>query len=128
MSRVLSILFITSLLHLEAVQWMSLEEGLAKAKKSDKLIMMDVIRDGCHFCSDMDKNVFNDKNMSIWIESCFIPVKFNLSQEKLPNGLKVEVTPTFFFMNEKLELIKKIEGSWNKQDFTELSQKLCREN
>lgn len=128
MSKILSILYITSLLNLEAVQWMSLEEGLDKAKKTDKLIMMDVIRDGCHFCSDMDKHVFNDKRMSIWIESCFIPVKFNLSQEKLPNGLKVEVTPTFFFMNEKLELIKKIQGSWNKHDFKELSQKLCKEN
>ena len=128
MNKFLILLFIVFLLNLEAVQWMSLDEALDKAKISDKLIMIDIIRDNCHFCSDMDKNVFEDKKMSKWIESCFIPVKLNLSQEKLPKGLKVEVTPTFLFMNEKMEIIKKIHGSWSRIDFKELSQKLCKEN
>ena len=128
MSKLLTVLYIASLLHLEAVEWLSLEEGLDKAKKSDKLIMIDVIRDRCHFCSDMDKNVFKDKKISLWVGSCFIPVKLNLSQQKLPDGLKVEVTPTFFFMNKKMELVKKIQGSWNKKDFKQLSQKQCKEN
>ena len=128
MSKISIMLYLASLINLEAVQWMSLDEGLDKAKKSHKLIMIDVVRDRCHFCSDMDNNVFKDKKMSTWVESCFIPVKLNLSEDKLPNGLKATVTPTFLFVNKKLELVKKIQGSWNIQDFKQLSQKLCKEN
>lgn len=128
MSKIFTILYMASLLNLEAVEWMSLAEGLDKAKQSHKLIMIDVVRDRCHFCTDMDKNVFQDKKLSRWIQSCFIPVKLNLSKQKLPNDLKVQVTPTFLFVNDKLELIKKIQGSWDTHDFKELSQKLCKEN
>jgi len=127
MSKVLILLYVASMLHLEAVEWMRLDEGLQKAKTSSKLIMIDVVRDRCHFCSDMEHNVFKDKKMSQWIESCFIPVKLNLSNEKLPKGMKVEITPTFLFVNEKLELVKKLHGSWNIFDFKQLSQKLCKE-
>ena len=128
MNKLFAVLYMASFLNLEAVEWMSLNEGLDKAKRSHKLIMIDVVRDRCRFCVNMDKNVFEDKEMSRWIQSCFIPVKLNLSQQDLPNGLKVEVTPTFFFMNQKLELIKTIQGSWNTDEFKQLSQKLCKEN
>jgi len=112
---------------LKAVQWLNLEEGLSKAKKDNKLVMLDVVRDNCHYCSDMDKNVFSDIKMSKWVESCFVPVKLNLSHETLPQGFKVQVTPTFLFLTSGQKLVKMIQGSWNKKDFTELSQKLCKE-
>ncbi len=128
MNKLLIVLYLASLIHLEAVEWMSLDDGLAKAQKSHKLIMIDVVRDRCHFCVNMDKNVFDDKKISQWIHSCFIPVKLNLSHQKLPNGFKVEVTPSFLFMNEKLELIKKIQGSWDSKDFQALSKNLCKDN
>jgi len=127
MSRIFIILSLFSLLTLEALEWQSFEEGLLKAKKSHKLVMLDVVRDNCHFCSDMDENVFKDEAMSAWIDSCFVPVKLNLSHDSLPEGMKVQVTPTFIFLTSDKELVKTIQGSWNKQEFKELSEKVCKE-
>lgn len=127
MNKLLTVLFLSSMISLQAVQWLTLEEGLDKAKKTHKLLMLDVVRDNCHFCKDMINNVFNDKEMSAWIESCFIPVKLNISHEILPEGITVQVTPTFLFLNSDKKIVKKIKGSWNIKDFKKLSQKLCRE-
>lgn len=126
MNKLLLLAFFSSMISLDAAQWHTYEEGLLEAKKSHKLLMIDVVRDRCHYCADMDKYVFNDAKMKKWIESCFIPVKLNLSYDSLPEGIKVEVTPTFIFMTSEQVVVKKIQGSWSKQDFKDLSKKLCR--
>lgn len=126
MNKLLLLVFFSSMLCLEAVQWQTLEEGLSIAKQSNKLVLLDVVRDNCHYCTDMDENVFNDAKMTKWIESCFVPVKLNLSHDTLPMGIKVQVTPTFIFLSSDKKVLKRIQGSWNKQDFKELSKKLCR--
>ncbi len=127
MNKHLILIALSSLITLQAVQWQTWEEGLLKAKKSHKLLMLDVVRDNCHYCSDMDKKVFNDKEMEKWVESCFIPVKLNLSHDTLPKGIKVQVTPTFIFLTSDQKIVKTIQGSWDKKDFMDLSQKLCKE-
>ena len=86
--------------------------------------MLDVIRSDCHYCSDMDKNVFGDKEMSRYLSDKFIAAKINLDKEKLPLGLKVFFTPSFFFINDKQEIVKKIPGSWNIADFKDLTKNI----
>lgn len=127
MNKLLVLAFLSSMISLQAIQWHTFEEGLLEAKKSHKLVMLDIVRDKCHYCVDMDKHVFNDAKMKTWIESCFVPVKLNLSHDVLPKGIKAEVTPTFIFMTSEQVLVKKILGSWNKDDFKDLSEKLCQE-
>ncbi len=126
MNRLLFLAFVSSMLSLEAVQWQTLETGFSLAKQNNKLVMLDVVRDNCHYCADMDENVFKDKEMTKWIESCFVPVKLNLSHDVLPMGIKVQVTPTFIFLNSDKKVIKTIQGSWDIKDFKELSKKICR--
>jgi len=127
MKKLIILLYLSSLIGLQAIEWMTFEEGLLKAKRTNKLLMLDVVRDNCHYCTDMDRNVFYDKEMSDWVESCFIPVKLNLSHDTLPMGIKVQVTPTFIFLDVAGKITKTIQGSWNKKDFKELSIKLCKE-
>ncbi len=84
--------------------------------------MIDVIRTDCHYCEDMQKQVFSNTAMSNWLEKRFIPVQLNLDHDKLPLGLKVHFTPTFFFVNTKGEVVKKIPGAWNIEDFKDLTK------
>ena len=84
--------------------------------------MIDVIRTDCHYCEDMDKDVFQNNEMSEWLENRFIPVKLNLKNDKLPLGIQVHFTPTFFFVDTNGKIVKKIPGSWNIEDFKDLTK------
>jgi len=102
----------------------SYKEALELQKKNGKVIMLGVVRDGCHYCEDMEKNIFSDPNMPKYLEKRFNIAKANLSKEKLPLGLKVNFTPTFFFINSKSEIIKTIPGSWSVEDFKDLTKEI----
>jgi thioredoxin-related protein len=129
MLPILAFVLITgSSLYAQGVNWRSWESGLDEAKRTNKMIMIDVIRDNCRFCIKMDKNVFANEKMAAYIEKSFIPVKVNLSQREAPMSLKVEMTPTFFFFTADQKLIKKIVGSWDQKDFYELTDKIIAEN
>ena len=111
-------------LSLFAFEWKSYDAALLEQKKTDKLIMIDVVRTGCHYCEDMDKKVFADKEMGKWVAEKFIPVQINLDKEKLPLGLEVSFTPTFYFVDKNKKIVKKIPGAWNIEDFKSLTEKL----
>ncbi|MEA3371231.1 MAG: DUF255 domain-containing protein [Campylobacterota bacterium] len=121
MSRlVLVILF--SMSSLFGVEFHSYKDALKLQKESNKIIMIDVVRSGCHYCEDMDKNVFQNAAMSRWLDERFIAVKINLDKEKLPLGIKVNFTPTFYFVNADKKIVKTIPGSWNIEDFKDLTK------
>jgi thioredoxin-related protein len=113
-------IFLFSVVSLFGLEYHSYEEALKIQKTNHKIIMLDVVRTGCHYCEDMDDNVFKNEEMSKWIEKRFIPVQLNLDFDELPLGLKVHFTPTFFFINGKNEVLKIIPGSWNIEDFKDL--------
>ena len=113
--------FMTSFL-LHAVEWRGYEDALKEQQLNNKPIMIDVVRTNCHYCTDMDKEVFEDKEMSEWIEKRFIPVKLNLDHDKLPLGIKVMFTPTFYFVDKEGKILKRVPGSWDIQDFKDLTE------
>ena len=86
--------------------------------------MIEVVRSGCHYCEDMQEDVFEDEEMSKWLNERFIPVQINLDNEKLPLDVKVVFTPTFYFVNAKKEIVKKVPGAWNITDFKDLTRKI----
>ena len=118
------LLVLSGYLSLFALDFMSYEKALELQKKSGKIIMLDVVRSDCHYCSDMQKKVFDDPHMSAWLQKRFIPVKINLDFDELPLGLEVYFTPTFFFIDKDKNVVKKIPGSWNIQDFKDLTQNI----
>ena len=123
MNRIV-VLALFSTLSLYALEWNSYDAALKKQKLSHKPIMIDVVRTNCHYCKDMDKAVFEDKAMAQWIDERFIPVKINLDYEQLPLGLSVSFTPTFYFVDENHQILKKVPGSWNIEDFKSLTESI----
>lgn len=123
MSKIVLSLFLFSL-SLFGLEWKTYQTALGEQQKTNKLIMIDVVRTGCHYCEDMNKEVFENKEMAKWITQRFIPVKINLDDEELPLGLKVSFTPTFYFVDKNQKVIKRVPGSWNIEDFKSLTEML----
>ena len=123
MNKIILVL-LASALSLFALEFHSYEEALKMQKKSGKIIMIDVVRSDCHYCHKMDAEVFNDEQMSKWIEKRFIPVKLDLDFDEIPLGIKVHFTPTFFFVNKEQKIIKTVPGSWSIQDFKDLTKSI----
>lgn len=118
------IVLVTIFLNLEAVEWKTYEEALLLQKQNKKPIMIDIMRTDCHYCSDMERDVFNDTNMQKWLDKRFIPVKINLDNDTPPLGIKVTFTPSFFFVDVNGEIIKKIPGAWDIKDFKSMTKDL----
>lgn len=110
----ISVTLFSSLLA-KGVQWRSWETGIKEAKLSDKIVMINAARRGCHYCENMEETVFKDAAMAAYIEKRFVPVKVDLAEETL--GLDASMTPTFFFISKDEKLIKTVPGSWNQEDF-----------
>ena len=72
----------------------------------------------------METQDFDDLYMEEWLEERFIMVRMNLYTETLPLGIKPIVTPSFYFINNKQEIVKNINGSWNIQDFKDLTENI----
>lgn len=61
----------------DKIQWMSMNEALAKQKQEPRKIMMDVYTTWCGPCKLMDKNTFSNPDVIAFINENFYPVKFN---------------------------------------------------
>jgi len=120
----LILIILSGCLSLFALEFHTYKEALKIQKRNGKIIMIDVVRSDCHYCKDMQREVFDNKEMSVWLDKRFIPVKLNLDYDELPLGLHVYFTPTFFFVDSDQQIIKKIPGSWNIEDFKDLTKNI----
>ncbi len=116
------LILVFSMSCLFAVEFHTLEEAQAIQKQNNKIIMLKMVRNDCHYCSDMQKEVCENEKMAKWLEERFIVVKINLDKQEAPLGIKVSFTPSFYFINADKEIVKKIPGSWNIEDFKDLTK------
>lgn len=108
-----------------AVEWRTWDAGKAEARQTGKNLLVALVRTGCHYCHDMERAVFDDPDMSRWIETCFVPVKINLSEARPPFEVRIPMTPTYSILTPEGGMVKTIPGSWNIEDFTDLAQSGC---
>jgi thioredoxin-related protein len=63
------------------VQWLSLKDGLIKAKIEKRPLIVDFFYGkGCPRCESLQKNVYNDPLISKKIMNYFVPVKIDLTR------------------------------------------------
>jgi len=61
----------------QEIKWMTLDQALAAQKKKPKPIFMDIYTDWCGPCKMLDKNTFQTKEISDYINANYYAVKFN---------------------------------------------------
>lgn len=115
------------------VNWLSWEEAQARTQKEPRKILVDVYTQWCGWCKKMDKETFDNPDISKYINKNFYPVKFDaetkgdiLFNNKVYSYIKsgsggyhqlaAEITfgklsyPTIVFIDEKLNVLQPIPG------------------
>jgi len=59
------------------VKWHSFDEGLVKAKKENKFVLVDFYTDWCGWCKKMDSDTYANSEVIKYLDSHFILVKLN---------------------------------------------------
>jgi len=98
----------------------SIDTALDIAKRDDKIIMIKAISKDCHYCTKMQRDALSDSDVVKIINRDFVAVTVDIDSRELPYGLECNMTPTFFFMDNKKNLFKTIPGAWNRDDFIEI--------
>ena len=116
------------------IQWLSLEQAIAKSKKHPKKILMDVYTDWCGYCKKMDRETFGNATVAKFVNEHFYAVKFNAEQKEsvtfkgekydyidkgngrgvnalAPSLLQNKLSyPTIVYLTESLDLIQPVPG------------------
>jgi len=59
------------------ITWYSMTDGFAKAKKENKMIVVDVYTDWCYWCKVMDQQTYGNAAIIKKMNKNFVAVKFN---------------------------------------------------
>ena len=95
-------------------------KALEKAKKENKIIIVEAMSEHCHYCKKMELEVMIDDKITSMLKKDFIFLQVDVSKESLPLGLKSLMTPSFFFINSKAKKIFEMKGAWGISDFIEI--------
>ena len=78
----LTLLMITSLSFAADNKWHSFNDGLVKADKESKMILVDFYADWCHWCKVMDEKTFKDENVAKKLQERFVTIKLDAEDAK----------------------------------------------
>ncbi len=120
--------FDTEIIKSKGLHFEGFNDALKRAKKENKLIMIEAMTKTCHFCRKMQQEVMIEPEVIKAIEKDFIPVAIDVNIHSLPLGLKVEATPSFIFINMHKHIILNVPGAWGKEDFLDLLKEAKEKN
>jgi thiol:disulfide interchange protein len=96
----------------------SYSEGMAKAKKEHKLMMLVLVRDGCHWCKKFENETLKDSGIKSKIDG-FVKVLID-KNEPLPERFHTNFIPTTYFIDPKTEKsVWELAGFKESKDFQE---------
>ncbi len=104
------------------------EQAILKAQQEEKLIFVDAYATWCGPCKRMAKNVFPDKSVGAYYNDHFISLKIDMEKpagREFARQFPVSAYPTLFYINEKGELLKKVIGGKNAEQFLSLGKSVA---
>lgn len=124
----------------ESFVWQHWNDGFSRAKKENKIALIDTYTEWCGWCKKMDKDTYANQNIIKKINKNFIPIKFN---PELPGEYTVGDTtfdgrtllaalsqgksngyPTTFFFLPNQNKMFSYPGYMNAEQFGDLLDKL----
>jgi thioredoxin-related protein len=103
------------------VQASTLTEGVKKAKKEDKGIILYFFSKDCMYCAAMEKDVINEKeiNKKLKSEVIYIPIDIEKNREET-RQYGVKAYPTTILMETTGQRIASIPGYIGKEEFRKI--------
>jgi len=142
MRKLLFFVLVLFTVHLSAqnhkVKWMTWEQAIEANKTHKKKIFIDLYTDWCGWCKVMDRNVFSDSAVAVYMNEHFYCVKFNAESksdikyqdvvfkykpESKAHELAISLLngemsyPSLVFLNEKEQRLTVIKGYQEKDVF-----------
>lgn len=126
MKTITMILLLTMSLNATQFNWIyTYKEGSAKALAENKPMVVYMHRPGCESCDFLEQKVFNDENLSTYVNEHYVPVLLNVSKSDVPKSLKVSASPVFHFVTAKGEKIEETQyGGKNAKTFLKILQEI----
>ncbi len=120
MKRVITLLMALCVSLLAELDWATdSAAAFEQAKQEQKMVMVMLSQENCDTCWYMENVVFDNDDLVYELQSSFVPVKIDIHDEIVPEGLTYIGTPTFYFLSETGEKIDRLMGGANVKDFTE---------
>lgn len=106
------------------VVWYGFDEGLAKANKEEKPVLIDFYTDWCHWCKVMDEKTFKNNDVAKKLKDRFIAIRIdaeaqnetvtykgqNFTNMELTRAFRVTGFPSLGFLDSAGEVITVIPG------------------
>ena len=107
-----------------AETFLDLRDDLKEAARTDRRVMIYFGQDGCPYCRELMQTNFTQKVIADKTRRHFLPVALNIwgdrevtwvdgsrsSEKDLAKRLKVQFTPTLLFLDEKGEVVVRLNG------------------
>lgn len=124
MKKILFIMLMAFTLNAAQINWLySYKEGSALSAKENKPMVVYMHRPGCESCDFLEQKVFQDENLTAYVNVHFVPVLLNVSKSDAPKHLIVKMSPLFHFVNAKGEFIEEtLYGGKNAKAFLKILQ------
>ncbi len=129
------IMFISALGYLaftsnSKLNWYKFDDGMAKAKKEKKLILVDFYTDWCGYCKKMDAETYSNENVIKYLNEKFVLIKLNpekdgnltfkgtsYSAQEFTRGLGISGYPSTLFIEPNETLITIVPGYIKTDEF-----------
>ncbi len=104
-------------IHFEPISW---QQALAKARRENKMLFVEIYTNWCVYCKQMEQTVFTTKEAGDFYNEHFINVRYNAQQE---DGIEVHKSyalrglPTFLYLDPNGIAILKTAGYQEKEAF-----------
>jgi thioredoxin-related protein len=66
----------------QSIQWHAYEEGLVLGKLENKKLYIHFYADWCRYCKAMEKDTFQDADVTAYLNTNFIPIKVDFDRER----------------------------------------------
>lgn len=100
---------------------LDLNSASKSALKNNKLILLSVESNNCHYCEKMNREVFTPNKYTSKINSHYVQKIVKIQDIKLPKNLKVQYFPTNFILDPKdMSIVDEFVGYMKADDFVSL--------
>lgn len=100
-----TLVFLTASLFAELDWAPSYEQGLAQAKKENKIVMLMFSKKTCKMCKVMKTKVYENDDVAEYVKNFFIPVEIDIEVHPDKYGYAVFGTPTYYFLDSNSKQI-----------------------
>jgi len=112
----LSILF--SLTYADSITWVkTYKDALNLSINQNKRVMLLITSPTCAWCKKMKRETFTDNEVINEINENYISVELPRKNDEIIDNFSVKRVPTTLFISKDGNLIKKVTGYWNAENF-----------